>query len=95
MRTNDILIRPQITEKALKEVKRSVYAFEVNTKSTKHQVKEMVEKLFSVTVSDVKTGIKKGKTRRVGRKMITKKLPDRKIAFVTVSSGKIDIFPQT
>lgn len=94
MQLNNILIRPKITEKALKEVSRSVYAFQVNIHSNKNQIKDAVEQIFKVKVSEIKTVVKKGKQRRVGRKMKTKRLANTKIAYVKLKSGKIDLFPQ-
>ena len=50
----DILIRPIITEKATAASEDSnCYAFEVDKKATKDQVKQSVEKLFRVKVSKV------------------------------------------
>lgn len=95
MKINEILNRPKITEKALKKVKDSVYLFEVNKYATKHQIRKAVEKLFSVEVLDVKTVIRKGKIRKLGRRMKEKRRPDVKLAYVKVKKGKIDLFPQT
>lgn len=95
MQINDILIKPKITEKALKEVGRQVYTFEVNPAANKNQIRQAVEKLFKVKVKDVKTITRKGKLRRVGRFRKIKKLNNSKLAVVKLKSGKIDIFPQS
>jgi len=95
MKTNDILIRPILTEKATNAVKNQVYAFEVHRQATKHQVKEIVEKLYPVKVSSIKVMVRKGKEKKVGKRMVPKRLADRKIAMVKVKEGKIDLFPQT
>lgn len=95
MKLNEILLKPVITEKVLQEVKNSIYAFYVNMKANKYQIKKAVEKLFSVEVSSVKTHIKKGKVRRTGKRMKSKELSDSKIALIKVKKGKISIFPQT
>lgn len=95
MKLNEILLKPIITEKVLQEVKNSIYAFYVNMAANKYQIKEAAEKLFSVEVASVKTHIKKGKIRRAGKRMKSKKLPDCKIAYLKVKKGKILIFPQT
>ena len=94
MRINDVIIAPILTEKATNLVKDQVYMFQVNLKATKFQIKEVLEKLYSVKISDIRIMIRKGKIKKVGRKMISKKNTDRKIAFVRVVKGKIDIFPQ-
>ena len=72
-----------------------VYAFKVSKEVNKNQVKVAVEKMFNVEVSRIRINIRKGKEKKVGRKMIIKKLPDTKIAFVTVTKGTIDLFPQS
>ena len=94
MRIHDIIKRPLITEKAMTGSQSNVYVFEVDVRASKHQIKEALEKLFSVEVGSVKTLIRKGKTRRVGRRMKTKTLPDMKKAYVTVTKGTIDIVPK-
>ena len=63
-----IIIRPIITEKStqLKEANREV-CFEVAKQANKTEIKKAVEQLFKVKVEAVKTQIKVGKWRRVGR----------------------------
>jgi large subunit ribosomal protein L23 len=94
MKINETIIEPVLTEKATGNVKEKVYMFVVNTKSTKSQVKSALEKIFSVKVEGVRMMVRKGKEVRRGRKMLTKKLSDQKIAYVKLKEGKIDIFPQ-
>lgn len=93
MKINNILIKPVMTEKASKSAGGSVYMFQVADAANKHQVKQAVEDLFKVKVGKVTVTVRKGKLRRVGRRMTTKSLSDRKIAYVTVKEGKIDLFP--
>ncbi|GIW62453.1 MAG: 50S ribosomal protein L23 [Patescibacteria group bacterium] len=94
MKINNVLKKPIITEKSSQLLKDSVYVFEVDRRANKHQVKSAVESIFAVEVAEVKTFIRKGKIKRVGRKMQTKKMPDRKIAYIKVSKGNIDLFPK-
>jgi large subunit ribosomal protein L23 len=94
MRIHDVIIRPLITEKAMAQGKNNVYVFEVSTDASKHQVKEAIEKLFNVEVKTITTLVRKGKERRVGRRMKAKALPDVKKAYITVSKGSIDIVPK-
>jgi len=95
MKINEILFKPKITEKAMEKVKDSVYLFEVNIKAGKHQIKQAVEKLFPVKVLSVRTVMRKGKIRKLGKRMREKKMPDTKLAYIKVGKGKIDLFPQT
>ena len=63
-----IIRRPIITEKGLgvKEVQGTV-VFEVSSKATKTQIKEAVQQIFNVKVSDVRTANFPGKMRRRGQ----------------------------
>jgi large subunit ribosomal protein L23 len=89
----DVIVRPiALTEKGeiLREATNQ-YLFEVASKSTKPEIREAVEKLFKVGVSDVNTMIVRGKPRRVGRRM--SKRPNWKKAIVTLVEGdKIEFF---
>ena len=67
------------------------YAFEVQLKSNKHQIKSAVESLFNVKVLDVKTSILPGNLKRYGRKV--SKTSKTKRAYVRVGDGqKIELF---
>lgn len=94
MKINEILLKPILTEKSTNLVKQSVYTFEVDLAATKSQIKSTIEKLFSAKVASVKSQIRKGKERRVGRRQIPKKQADKKLVFVKLTTGKIDLFPQ-
>lgn len=83
-----------MTEKASKSAGANVYMFQIAESANKYQVKNTIEEVFNVKVSKVTVTIRKGKTRRVGKKMTTKALADRKIAYVTLKEGKIDLFPK-
>jgi large subunit ribosomal protein L23 len=83
----DVVKRPLITEKneRARELARQ-YAFEVHREATKIQVKQAVEKLFSVHVLAVRTTIARGKNKRVGRNIGRR--PNWKKAFVTLKEGE-------
>jgi large subunit ribosomal protein L23 len=87
-----IILRPLITEKAQAMAQNlNKYAFEVDKRANKMQIKEAVEVAFSVNVTTVNTCLMKGKSRRYGR-AVTKQ-PDWKKAFVTLAAGeKIELF---
>ena len=82
----EIVKRPLITEKAERnrEASRS-FAFEVHRDATKIQVKQAVEKLFSVHVLAVRTAIARGKNKRVGKN--SGRRSNWKKAFVTLKEG--------
>ncbi len=86
-----IIMRPLITEKAQIMTGQNKYAFEVDKRANKMQIKEAVEVAFSVNVKEVNTSLMKGKRRRYGRALT--KQPDWKKAIVTLAAGeKIELF---
>jgi len=96
---HQVLIKPILTEKALKmQESASKYAFVVNKESNKILIKQAVEKKFDVTVDNVRTVNVKGKSKQMNtRRGITRgKRSDWKKAIVTLRSGdKIDFFEGT
>lgn len=94
MKVNEVLVKPVVTEKASVLANAKTYMFITNVKANKNQIKEALEKIYKVKVDYVKIMVRKGKTRKVGKKMAVKQLPNKKIAFIKLSEGKIDLFPQ-
>lgn len=94
MKINNIILKPLVTEKSTQKAKENTYGFVVNIHAGKNQISETVESLYKVTVESVRTVIRKGKVRRVGKRMAPKGMGDRKIAYVKLSKGTIDLFPQ-
>ncbi len=82
-----IILRPVITEKStqLKDSDR-IICFEVARDANKIEIKRAVEQLFKTRVADVRTQIKAGKVRRVGRNMGRRK--DWKKAYVKLREGE-------
>lgn len=95
MNIHDIILRPILTEKATQLAGKQVYMFEVNKKSNKFQIEKALIKLYKVEISGTRVVTRKGKKRKVGKKMKPTQSSDQKIAYVTVSKGKIELFPQT
>ena len=90
-RTN-VIIKPLVTEKSTHlQNTRNSYAFEVNSAANKHQIKDAVEKIYSVKVMDVRTMNRKGKPRRTRTKMTH--TPHFKRAIVVLDeASKIELF---
>lgn len=66
----DIVLRPVVTEKTLRAAERqNAYTFRVREDANKVQIRDAVERLFKVTVTDVRTQRYSGKRRRVGRSL--------------------------
>jgi len=82
-----IIRRPIITEKGLgvKELHRTV-VFEVAVGATKTEIKEAVQQIFKVKVSDVRTANFVGKMRRRGQSVGYRK--DWKKAYVKLAAGE-------
>lgn len=81
-----VLKRPLFTEKndRLKE-KFNKYAFEVEMKTNKIEIRQAVERIFGVTVVKVNTMRVHGKVKRRGRSVGRR--PDWKKAIVTLREG--------
>lgn len=68
MDNHNVIIRPLITEQGMHFANtRSAYPFEVNKKANKIQIKNAIEKLYSVKVDKVRTANRQGKLRRKGK----------------------------
>jgi large subunit ribosomal protein L23 len=96
MTPEQIIRRPIVlTEKAniLRE-KNNQVVFEVARGANKVQIKDAVQKLFNVKVTDVNTMLMRGKDRRMGRGYA--KMQNWKKAIVTLKEGdSIDFFAET
>jgi large subunit ribosomal protein L23 len=94
----DVLKRPIITEKMTALNKQGKYGFEVTMDANKIEIKKAVEKLYGVTVEDVRTmrciGHKKSKSTRRGG-ITSGRTSTWKKAVVTVAEGEvIDIYAE-
>jgi len=87
-----IILRPLVTEKSTDlRVKEDKYAFEVDLKANKPEIKKAIEELFKVNVVGVHTMIVHGKVKRMGR--FEGKRPNWKKAIVSLKKGeKIEFF---
>jgi len=91
-----ILKKPILTEKMLRlQESQAKYAFMVDRKATKIDIKRAIQEKFDVTVERVHTMMVSGKTKRMNtrRGITTGKRPDWKKAIVTLRKGdSIDFF---
>ncbi|MBN1155860.1 50S ribosomal protein L23 [candidate division KSB1 bacterium] len=86
----EVLKRPILTEKMLKlQEDKHQYAFEIDKKSNKVEVKKAVQEKFDVTVENVNISVVKGKSKNLNtRRGLTKgKRSDWKKAIVTLRKG--------
>ncbi len=84
MRVQDVIRRPLITEKSTQQRDESnTYAFAVDVRANKIDVKRAVESQFKVRVSEVRISRVRGKERRQGRFVGRK--PEWKKAYVRLA----------
>jgi large subunit ribosomal protein L23 len=89
---HETVVRPLITEKSSAAFQdRGEYTFEVHPNATKPQIRQAIEELFGVKVTDVWTSNMRGKEKRMGR--TTGRRPAWKKAIVKLRDGdSIEIF---
>lgn len=85
MHSYQVLRRPVITEKNTALQALGKYAFEVDDKASKQQIRQAVEKAFGVKVTTVNVVSVPGKRRLVGRRQVLTQ--SWKKAIVTLQSG--------
>jgi large subunit ribosomal protein L23 len=92
-----VLVRPLVTEKGTHlagrrfEGKGGTYCFEIHREATKAEVKEAIEKIYNVKVTEVRLANREGKFRRY--RMKEGKTPRWKKAYVELHPDyHIDLF---
>lgn len=87
-----VIVRPIITEQSTHFANvRNAYSFQVNRKANKTQIKNAVERLYNVKVTEVRTANRRGKPRRRGR-MMGQTSNWKKAVVVLAADSKIDLF---
>jgi len=96
MKQSEILIKPIVTEKSNKlSDQRRTYAFRVNRKANKLEIRKAIEDFYGVTVVDVNTVVVPGKAKSKFTKagFISGRKPSFKKAYVSVAEGEtIDLY---
>ena len=89
---HEVIVRPLITEKTSAAFQdRGEYTFQVHTTASKPQIRQAIEELFGVKVTDVWTANHRGKEKRMGRSVGRR--PNWKKAIVKLRDGdKIEVF---
>ncbi|KKQ97851.1 MAG: 50S ribosomal protein L23 [Candidatus Woesebacteria bacterium GW2011_GWB1_39_12] len=85
-------LEPVITEKSTKLAEAGKFTFRVDIGLNKYQIKDLIEKVFSVHVTSVKTIKEHSEVKRTarGRKRIIK--PQKKAIVTLREKEKIDLF---
>ncbi len=96
MKLSEVLVKPILSEKANKQQEKSrIYAFRVNRKANKLEIKKAVEAFYGVNVTEVNTLVSPGKKRSRYTKagFINGVKPAFKKALVQVAEGEtIDLY---
>jgi large subunit ribosomal protein L23 len=89
----DVILRPVVSEKSYALLDQGVYTFLVRPDANKIEIRQAIEKIFSVNVVKINTLNRKGKLKRHRRQPKFGKRPDTKRAIVTLAAGqKIPLF---
>ena len=87
----DVVIRPIVSEKSYSALEGNAYTFLVSPDANKTEIKEAIQQIWNVRVTNVNTIVRKGKVKRT--RMSTGKRPDEKRAVVRLAQGdSIEIF---
>ncbi len=93
IRYYDVILKPVITEKSMKNMGEKEYTFLVHPDSNKSMIKEAVEKMFPGTkVARVNTINQDGKTKRRGLVFGKTAKTKKAIVRLTEDSKEIEIF---
>jgi large subunit ribosomal protein L23 len=96
MKLADVLIKPILTEKAnAQQEKLRRYAFRVDRKANKLEIKKAVELFYGISVVDVNTTVvpAKAKARSTKAGIVQGRKPSYKKALVTIAEGEsIDLY---
>lgn len=96
MKLSEVLIKPILSEKINQQTeKMNRYAFVVNRKANKLEIKKAVEDFYGVQVADVNTAVIPGKAKSRNTKagVVSGRKSAKKKAYVTVAKGEsIDLY---
>jgi large subunit ribosomal protein L23 len=86
-----VIVRPIVSEKSYAGLERNSYTFLVAPDASKTEIKEAIQQIWDVRVTNVNTLTRKGKVKRT--RLGRGKRPDQKRAMVTLAEGdSIEIF---
>ena len=89
----DVIIRPIVSEKSYAAYDENVYTFVVAPDANKIEIRQAVESIFNVKVTNVNTLNRNGKRKRNRKTGTFGKRGDTKRAIVTLVAGEtIDLF---
>jgi large subunit ribosomal protein L23 len=88
-----VILKPVVSEKSYGLLDDNVYTFVVDPRANKVEIRQAIEEIFSVQVTNVNTLNRKGKRKRNRKSFTFGTRSDTKRAIVTLAPGsKIDLF---
>ena len=89
----DVILKPVVSEKSYASYDENVYTFVVAPDATKIEIRQAIEAIFNVKVTNVNTLNRNGKRKRNRRTGGYGTRPDSKRAIVSLAEGdRIEIF---
>jgi len=89
----DVILKPVVSEKSYGLLDDNVYTFVVDPRANKVEIRQAIEAIFSVQVTNVNTLNRKGKRKRNRKSFTFGTRSDTKRAIVTLAPGsKIELF---
>jgi large subunit ribosomal protein L23 len=89
----EVVLAPVVSEKSYTLLDRNVYTFLVHPDASKPEIRDAVQSIFDVKVTNVNTMNRQGKRVRTRRSIKGGKRPDTKRALVTLAEGdSIELF---
>jgi large subunit ribosomal protein L23 len=89
----DVIIRPVVSEKSYAAFDENIYTFVVAPDANKIEIRQAIESIFGVRVTNVNTVNRKGKRKRNRRTGGWGSRPGSKRAIVSLAEGdRIEIF---
>ena len=93
MDARDVIVRPVVSEKSYALLDTNAYTFIVHPDANKIEIRQAVESIFDVRVTNVNTLNRPGKRRRNRKSFTYGKRSDTKRAVITLAEGdRIEIF---
>ena len=90
--TDDIIIRPIVTEQSMAQMAENKYTFVVSKQANKTEIKKAVEAIFGVNVEKVNTLNYDGKVKRMGRSVGRTASFKKAVVKLTADSKEIEFF---
>ena len=89
---HDVIIKPIITEESMDDMAYRKYAFKVDKRANKSEIKKAIENVFNVKVEKVNTINMLGKEKRMGVHVGRRPSWKKAVVTLTEDSNEIEFF---